>query len=52
MYNTVCVYRGTVRVAIFPTDDAAEMYINLMKEKFGHLDYLWSTEKRYIEGAW
>jgi hypothetical protein len=49
MGNVIAVLRGLKVVAFFFTQDDAEMYINLMKAQFGHLDILWQTEIRYME---
>jgi hypothetical protein len=50
MYNCVKVMQNGRCVAIFPDIDKADMYIQLMKQQFGHLDIQWNSDWAYIDG--
>lgn len=49
MFNCVKVMRDGRCVAVFNSIDAADMYIQLMKERFGHLNIQWNADWAYIE---
>ena len=52
MYNCYLVMRNSQRCAYFKTEDAAEMYLNLMRAQFGHLSIEWEIVLSYVDGLY